>query len=452
MKNKLIENRVGYSILGLSYLIYNNKIMKSIFLAIGILVSIGLRSQDLYFPPSFSSEWEEIPSSELNWADQHINEVKDFLDTTQSKAMIILKDGKIAFESYHNGHTDSDYWYWASAGKTVTSVLTGICADRGLLDINDATSDYLGEGWTNCSAENESEITIKNQLTMTTGLDYTLSADCTEPSCLECINGPDQEWFYHNAPYTLITKVIEQATEDNLNMVTRNFLTNKLGFLGLWIDVDYLKVYNSTARGMARFGLMMLAGGKWNGEAIIEDQAYYNAMINTSQDINESYGYLWWLNGKESFRLPGTTITFGGSMFSDVPSDAYAAVGKNGQVCLVVPSENVVIIRMGNQPDDSLVPVNIVNEIWLQYEKLNSTTSISNTLANTIRLIPSFGSETVRISYNNVDEVSIISSGGQVVKTVKNQNEIRVSDLTSGVYFFSIVVDGQRVVKRFVRI
>ena len=88
-------------------------------------------------------------------------------------------------------------------------------------------------------------------------------------------------------------------------------------------------------------------------------------MVNTSQDINKSYGFLWWLNGKESLIPPGITIPIQASLASNAPEDLIAGMGKNGQYLDIIPSQNLVIIRMGEAPDsDNLVPINLHNEMW----------------------------------------------------------------------------------------
>ena len=91
-------------------------------------------------------------------------------------------------------------------------------------------------------------------------------------------------------------------------------------------------------------------------------------MLSTSQSKNASYGYLWWLNGKTSIMMPASQITFQRSLTPAAPTDMIAAMGKNGQLLNIIPSQGLVIIRMGDSPDDSLVPFDIQEEIW---ERLN---------------------------------------------------------------------------------
>ncbi len=133
---------------------------------------------------------------------------------------------------------------------------------------------------------------------------------------------------------------------------------------GIWIQTGENNVYYSTARDAARFGLLLLNKGKWDDVEVLSDQDYFTAMTNTSQYINLSYGYLTWLNGKESVILPGVTIPVNYTIAPAAPADLYAAMGKNGQFIDVVPSANLVVVRMGEAANDALVPVQLHFTMW----------------------------------------------------------------------------------------
>ena len=317
-----------------------------------------------YFPPNNSTLWDTISHVNLNWCQNKIDSLYSFLDTNNTKSFILLKNGKIVLEKYFNGHSDTSNWYWASAGKTITSFLVGMAQEEGYLEVTDTTSDYLGDGWTNCNLIQEEKITIWNQLTMTTGLDDNVSFDCTNDTCLEYLSDPGIRWAYHNAPYTLLRPVIENATGQGINLYAYQKLLNPIGMNGAFLYSGYNNIFNSTARSMARFGLLILNNGKWDGNQIMSDANYFNQMLNTSQMLNESYSYLWWLNGKSSSMLPGSQFVFNGDITPNAPDDLVSALGKNGQIINVVPSENLVWIRMGEASDSSLVPHNFNIAIW----------------------------------------------------------------------------------------
>ena len=325
-----------------------------------------------YFPPLTSDEWASTTPTELSWNTSELGNLLTYLESNNTRAFILLKNGKIVIEEYFGNNIlgtapfdKNSQWYWASAGKTLTATLVGIAQQEGYLSIDNPTSDYLGEGWTSMPSEKEHLISVKNQLTMTTGLEYNVSdSDCTLPSCLTYKADAGQQWFYHNAPYTLLEKVIEIASGTDYNEYTNQKVESAIGMNGQWITQGYNNVYWSTARDMARFGLLILNEGKWGNSEVLSDTEYYNQMVSSSQHLNPSYGYLWWLNGKNSIIFPGLPNSFNTSLSEDAPGDLFAGMGKNGQFVEVVPGKNLVIIRMGEASDGSLVPIAFHNEMW----------------------------------------------------------------------------------------
>ncbi len=157
---------------------------------------------EAYFPPTDSNTWETLSLDDLDWNSDAEQPLYDFLEENDTKAFIVLKDGRIVMEKYFGTHSQDTPWYWASAGKTLTAFTTGIALDEGYLSLNDKTSDYLGAGWTGLTTEKENLITIWHQLTMTSGMDDT-EGDCKTTDCLTYIADAGTRWGYHNAPYTL---------------------------------------------------------------------------------------------------------------------------------------------------------------------------------------------------------------------------------------------------------
>ncbi|MEL6720718.1 MAG: serine hydrolase [Bacteroidota bacterium] len=327
---------------------------------------------ELYFPPTSNDNWENAIMEDLNWNVEEAENLYNFLEDNGTRAFIVLKDGKIIIEEYWGNNilntapfTKNTKWYWASAGKTLTAFLVGLAQQDDLLNIQDKTSDYLGKNWTNSPIEKENLITIRHQLTMTTGLDYEVEdIHCTEANCLNYKADAGTQWFYHNAPYTLLEQVVSNAAGMDYNKFTDEQLGSKIGMSGTWRESGFNNVYWSTARDAARFGLLIMNKGKWEDTSILTDKKYYEDMVNTSQELNPSYGYLWWLNGKESIIFPSLPNSFPTPLASNAPTDLVAAMGKNGQFIEIVPSQNLVIIRMGQAPDDGLVPIEFHDQMW----------------------------------------------------------------------------------------
>lgn len=304
--------------------------------------------EGIYFPPNGSNIWETKSIDGLGWNQDKLQPLLDYLQLKNTKSFIILHDGKIVVENYFGTHTATSPWYWASAGKTLTSTVSGIAEQEGLININNKVSDYLGTGWTSAPLAKENLITCKNLLSMNSGLDDTLGDDVS-PTNLQYVADSGTRWAYHNV-YVKMQDVIAQTSGQTWDSYFNTKLKDKIGMSGAWTQVGGLSVYSSTTRSMARFGLMIYAKGKWNSTQVINEN-YLTAATNTSQNINQAYGYLWWLNGKLSYHLPQTQIQFNGTLIPNAPSDMYCALGKNDQKIYVVPSKKLVIIRMGESAD-----------------------------------------------------------------------------------------------------
>ncbi len=410
-----------------------------------------------YFPPLVGSNWDTLSPASLNWCPERIDSLYNFLEANDTRAFIVLKNGKIVLERYFGTHTQNTPWYWASAGKTLTAFMVGIAQQENFLEITDTTSTYLGQGWTNCTPLQEEKITIRHQLTMTSGLDDGVADPfCTLDTCLNYLADPGTRWAYHNGPYTLLDSVIEMATGSSLNNYTTIKLKNPTGMTGAFIPVDYNNVFYSTARSMARFGLLIENEGNWNGNQIMTDANYFYEMTHTSQSINEAYGYLWWLNGSNTYHLPGSQFTFPGSINPNAPADMICALGKNGQFIDVVPSQDLVLIRMGDFPSSALVPYLFNDQIWEYMNQLNCNgVGLAETTATNVELYPNPTEGALHIAA----EQPILSTEFFTLSGTKLSNQawetnkvtLSVEHFESGIYFVNVtLIDGTMKQLKFV--
>lgn len=402
------------------------------------------KAQALYFPPINGSEtWDTLSPAALGWCTHKIDSLYNYLQQENTKGFMVLKDGKIVLEKYFGTFTKDSAWYWASAGKTLTSFLIGQAQEEGFLKITDTTSDYLLPGWTNCTPAKEEKITIWHQLTMTSGLDDAVPDNhCTLDTCLDYKADAGTRWAYHNAPYTLLEKVIVNATSIPINTFTQTRLKNKTGMSGAWLTIGYDNIYYSRLRSMARFALLAQNNGVWNSDTLLADAVYLNQMLSTSQNMNLSYGYLWWLNGKASYMVPGLQIQVPGSYAPDAPSDMVAGIGKNGQIMSIAKSKGLVLLRMGNAPStNSEVPYLICNEMW---KRLNAIMCVGTGLNETseehpyVNVFPNPVSDVLHINTNGTiwGSIQISNSLGQIVME-SEQKLIRLNELAPGLYIIS---------------
>jgi CubicO group peptidase (beta-lactamase class C family) len=317
--------------------------------------------ESMYFPSG--NEWETKTISSLDWDESAVQPLKDFLIQKHTKSFMIIVNGRIVMEEYFNGHTPSTTWQWNSAGKTLVATTTGIAQQEGLLNINNKVSDYLGSGWTSEPLEKENLITVKHLLSMTSGIND--ENNLVIKSNLTFLAEAGTRWSYHNV-FQVLMDVVTDAGNQDFEDYFNTKIKNKIGMDGFWDNGLIFKIYNSNTRSMARFGLLALNKGKWKSEEIL-NESFFNSSTSSSQNINPSYGYLWWLNGKTSFMVPGSQTVYPGTLIPNAPSDMYSAMGAEDQRIYVIPGKKMVVIRMGDASDPlnpSFALSGFDNELW----------------------------------------------------------------------------------------
>ena len=348
------------------------KYLKILFLLLLPLAACNKNDDDdtsygsMYFPSG--NEWDTRSLSSLGWNESAVGPLKDFLIQKNTRSFMILVNGRIVIEEYFNGHTAATTWQWNSAGKTLVATATGIAQQKGLLDINDKVSDYLGTGWTSEPADKENLITLKHLLTMTSGIND--GSNLVIRQNLTYLADAGTRWSYHNV-FQLLMDAVAVAGSQDFEAYFNSGLKDKIGMDGYWNNGVIFKIYHSTTRSMARFGLLALNKGRWKDEQVL-NESFFTESTSSSQNINPSYGYLWWLNGKTSFMVPGSQTVYQNTLIPNAPADMFAAMGAEDQRIYVVPGKNMVIVRMGDASDPqnpSFALSGFDNDLW---EKINA--------------------------------------------------------------------------------
>lgn len=300
---------------------------------------------EIYFPPA-DDAWEAVEPTSIGWDPARLEAAVRFAGEHASRAFLLLHDGRILAERYWSA--DESYAREiASAQKSVVSILAGMTIDAGRLSFEDPVLDHLGAGWTFATPEQEAAITLRHLLEMTSGLDiqFAYRAD------------PGTEWLYNTSAYQQVRRVLEAVWSTDIEALTQSLLWQRIGVRSshwrerrLMQDPKGHPLYGleMTARDMGRFGLLVLAGGRWGSEQIV-DPSYLAQALSTSQALNPSYGLLWWLNGKDFALLPGRSTRVEGPLVPDAPLDAVAALGKDDQKIYVCRTDRLVMVRLGAQ-------------------------------------------------------------------------------------------------------
>jgi CubicO group peptidase (beta-lactamase class C family) len=280
-----------------------------------------------------------------------------------TRAVIVVYDGRIIAERYASGFTQEMPLIGWSMTKSVTNALVGILVGQGKLSIEEPAS--VPE-WSKPDDPRRA-ITLDQLLRMSSGLDWSegltdLTAMLFGSACSDVAayaankplaKEPDSIWYYSSGTANIIARIIRDAvggTQADYFAFPRRALFDKIGMRSAVMEPDASGTFvgssfmYATARDWARFGLLYLNDGLWEGERILpEGWATYSSTPTPSAPRNE-YGALFWTIGQ----------TRGEADAARIPADAYSALGYEAQNVTIIPSRNLVMVRLGlSQPEDA---------------------------------------------------------------------------------------------------
>ena len=313
---------------------------------------------EIYFPKD-EITWEIASPVQLAWDVTTLSRAIRFAREHRSTALLILYRGRIVTEEYWEVGDLPTFTYLrdvASSGmsnahgrptedvgsvqKGVVGLLVGLAHYRGLLELDAPVSRYLGSGWSQTTPAQEAEVTLRHLMSMSSGLSRELAYEAA----------PDEKWFYNTPAYSLLFDVLSRVSALEPNEYTDTWLTTPLGMPDTrWALRDGgLNRYGlvTTARDLARMGLLMLAQGVWNSRRLISENVIGLAS-ESSQPLNPAYGLLWWVNGKRSWDDWTNTGMRAGSFIPTAPNDLIAARGIGDRKIYVLPSRGLVVTRLG---------------------------------------------------------------------------------------------------------
>ncbi len=351
------------------------KYLAILAMTVSVFPAIGYtQTSDTYFPKS-DDEWRTITPHEAQWSESDLERALDYAGERNSSGVVILFQGKILAERYWDIEEPSQRYLnfvqgrdpsqrviedVASAQKSIAAILTGIAQERGYLDIDDPVSQHLGQGWSKASIAQENKITLKHLLSMTSGLNPDLSFDVE----------PGTKWVYNTPAYHHVMKSIEAATGRDRNSLTTEWLTGPLGMSNSswtprpWASSDIGVGFSTTARDLARVGVMIHSNGYWDGKPILSDSGYISEMLSSSQNSFTGYGYLWWLNGTYGCgpgRTPDDCET-PRTWINTAPDDVVGMSGALGRYLFVAPELGIVVARIGD--DAAFEGEEFPSEFW----------------------------------------------------------------------------------------
>lgn len=286
-----------------------------------------------------------------------------------TRAVVVVKDGELVAERYADGFDAETRQLGWSMSKSVANLITGALVEQGVVALDD---DGLRPEWTDARAD----ITIEHLLRQTSGLAWDETYDLGTPITRMLYLEPDMAAYVATLPLEHEPGTVQEYSSGNTNLLCsvlaertglgadlpRQVLLGPLGLSSATFEPDAAgtPVCSSylwaTPRDWAAIGWFALQDGEWNGEQLLPEDWMAQSLTVLPVDETDDPG-----NGM-SWRT--NVLPDGELRWPELPEDTFYASGHDGQKVLIVPSEDLVVVRMGFTPEADADPsiVQLVDE------------------------------------------------------------------------------------------
>lgn len=288
----------------------------------------------------------------------------DYAGSNGSRCLLVVRHSKLVGEWYWQGDTKETAPNTWSLAKSYTSTLVGLAIEEGLIhSIDDPVSNYVPE-WKGLGRDG---IKLRHLLTMTSGLKFDQDSDSFsfltahdmtgQAIALDVDDAPGEVWKYSNQAVQILEAVLRHATGKPVDVYAREKLWSPMGVSAEWHKdgVGHPSTYMNvltTCRNHARFGELFLRQGCWGSKRVVPS-AWVGKATKPSQALNKGYGLLWWLNaGAPTLDSVYFDPLESGSFHPFAPADSFCASGLGGQMIEVIPSLDMVVVRVGYAPQE----------------------------------------------------------------------------------------------------
>jgi len=280
-------------------------------------------------------------------------------------SLVIVREGYLVFERYFNGSSRSDVHTMQSVSKSVTSLIAGIAADQGKLDVAASIFDVLPTYQDLTVADpRKRNVTLRQLLEMRSGINFYESPYAGSP--LERLNNsrddwvrialeppmnanPGELWQYNSGGVIVIAAAVRRLTGVPFHEYARTQLFSRIGVSSaLW----YVSAYDSLAHAggglnlraldLARIGYLVLRNGRWGSDQIVSEAWLRASLTPVTAGVanygghRTDYGRLWWMFAIDANGSTGNRA-----------EAIYAGIGNLNQWLFVVPRYDLVVVVTG---------------------------------------------------------------------------------------------------------
>ena len=304
------------------------------------------------WPLGESTTTKKIKGVDYKALDQAIESVFDpslAMESLQTRAVVVVFKDTLVAEKYAKGVDQNTPLLGWSMNKSIVSTLVGILVKKGKMNLTDS---QLFEEWT----DERQNITLTDMLHMQSGLafveDYGAASDVnkmlflSENMVADLLQDPldapiGEKWYYSSGTTNLLAGLIrnEFESDNEYHRFPHDALFRKIGMHSMVLETDEAGNFigssygYATPRDWAKFGLLYMNEGNWYGEQIIDTS--WVEFVRKPTDISDGlYGGQFWHNQDHI-------------SYKDVPADLYSCNGFEGQYVFIIPSLDLVVVRMG---------------------------------------------------------------------------------------------------------
>ena len=324
------------------------KFIKNLFLLPILLLPLGSTASyaaELHYP---GNSWQRANTVEKGrWSNEKLSAARDYAKSIQSSAFMVIAGGQVIDEL---GDISSRFKVH-SVRKSFLSSLYGIAVHEGRINLSSTLQELGIDDNEPPLTPIEKTATVSDLLKARSGVYHAAHSETAQMRARRPARGshlPGTQWYYNNWDFNAAGTIFEQTVQASIFAEFKKRIAEPLGMEDFRVsDGSYVsgkisthRAYHfwMTARDMARFGLLYLRQGTWNGRQVIP-RDWVKVSTTPYSDVGGrgGYGYMWWVaaNGKH---FPSVKL----------PDGSFSARGNGGQYILVIPQFDMVIVHQRN--------------------------------------------------------------------------------------------------------
>jgi CubicO group peptidase (beta-lactamase class C family) len=304
-----------------------------------------LRASGMVYP---TPHWEILKPSAAGWSADLLDKARSYAAAAGSSAVMIVQHGRVIAE-WGDTSRRTDV---ASVRKSLLSALFGIAIEEGRVKLTDTLANLGIDDKPPSLTSSELQATLADLLTSRSGIYHPIDFEPAAVAAQRPPRGshaPGEFWFYNNWDFNAAGTIYEKIATADVFTAFKQRIADRIGMQDFSLEAcsyGETKVsmhrnygFRLSARDLARFGLLYLADGRWNGQQVVPANWVHDSVKPLADTRNVffpggGYGYMWW-SGFASVWAPTVTL----------PQETFFALGFGSQYLFVLPAHDLIVVH-----------------------------------------------------------------------------------------------------------